>query len=148
MAYGRERFAMANTIQPQVDGPLKVEGDFEVFGADGTTIKKAAQLWLCRCGKSANKPFCDGTHKKAGFADEARVAADYRIKKPEPGTPGASLRLTLRTDGPIGCFGSVHIGGADGSAWTGDQANLCRCGQSKNKPFCDGSHRDAGFTAA
>ena len=130
---------MKNTIQPQVDGPLKVEGDVEVIGVDGASIRKAAQMWLCRCGQSANKPFCDGTHKK--------VSADYIVKKPEPGTPGPELRFTLRTNGPIGCFGQVRIAGFDGSAWEGDQANLCRCGKSKNKPFCDGSHRDAGFTA-
>lgn len=139
---------MANMIQPHENGPLSLEGDVEVFGSDGTSIKKAAKMWLCRCGRSANKPFCDGTHKKSGFADEARVSADYFIKKPEPGAPGPNLRLTLRTNGPIGCFGSMRISGSDGSAWDGDQTNLCRCGQSKNKPFCDGSHRDAGFEAA
>ena len=139
---------MANTIQPQENGPLLVEGDVEVFGADGTSIKKASRMWLCRCGQSANKPFCDGTHKKTGFADGAQVSSEYFVKKPEHGTPGSSMRLTLRTNGPIGCFGKVRIAGHDGSAWDGDQANLCRCGQSKNKPFCDGSHRDAGFEAA
>jgi CDGSH-type Zn-finger protein len=138
---------MANMIEPQVDGPLKVEGEFEVFGADGASIRKAAKLWMCRCGQSATKPFCDGTHKRAGFSDNAKVAADYVIKKPEPGTPGPELRVTLRTNGPISCFGTMRISGESGSEWTGDQANLCRCGQSKNKPFCDGSHRDAGFTA-
>jgi CDGSH-type Zn-finger protein len=139
---------MANTIQPQENGPLLVEGDFEVFGTDGASIKKAAQMWLCRCGQSANKPFCDGTHKNSGFADEARVSADYSIKKPEPGTPGPSVRLTVRASGPVGCFGEVRIVGHDGSAWDGNQANFCRCGQSQNKPFCDGSHRGAGFNAS
>ena len=61
---------MTNTIQPQVDGPLMVEGEIEVFGSDGAPIKKAAQLWLCRCGQSENKPFCDGAHKEAGFEAE------------------------------------------------------------------------------
>ena len=138
---------MTNTIQPQVDGPLMVEGDVEVFAADGSLIKKEAKMWLCRCGLSSKKPFCDGTHKKAGFTDAAKVSADYVIKKPEAGTPAANLRLTLRVDGPINCFGEAKILGKDGSAWDGNQANLCRCGQSKNKPFCDGSHRDSGFKA-
>lgn len=138
---------MVNTIRPHVDGPLNVEGDFEMFASDGTAMLKTAQAWLCRCGESANKPFCDGTHKQAGFTDKAQVSAEYFIKKPEPGTTGPNLRLTLRTNGPIGCFGQLRIAGSDGSAWEGDQANLCRCGESGNKPFCDGSHRDSTFTA-
>ncbi len=139
---------MTNTIQPQVNGPLMVEGNVEVFAADGTSIKKDAKMWLCRCGLSSKKPFCDGTHNKAGFTDAATVSADYVIKKPETGTPGANLRLTLRQDGPINCFGEASVVGQDGSAWHGKQANLCRCGQSKNKPFCDGSHREAGFKSS
>jgi CDGSH-type Zn-finger protein len=130
-----------------VNGPLKVEGDVELFGADGASIKKAAQMWICRCGQSANKPFCDGAHKKAGFADEARVSKDYVIKKLVPGTPGSVVRLTLRTDGPVGCFGQLRITGHDGSEWDGEQANLCRCGLSANKPFCDGTHRSSEFKA-
>ena len=134
---------MTNTIQPQIDGPLQVEGDVEVLAADGSSIRKSEKIWLCRCGHSADKPFCDGAHNRAEFADAARVSATYINKHPEPGTPAASLRLTLRTDGPINCFGEVEILGADGSAWAGSQANLCRCGKSGNKPFCDGSHRAA-----
>ncbi|HUU74274.1 MAG TPA: CDGSH iron-sulfur domain-containing protein [Burkholderiales bacterium] len=55
------------------------------------------------------------------------------------------MRLTLRSDGPVHCFGEAKIVGKDGTVWQGSQANLCRCGQSANKPFCDGSHRAAGF---
>jgi len=133
---------VANTIQPQVDGPLMVEGDLEVFAADGALITKEAKVWLCRCGQSAKKPFCDGAHRRTGFADAARVPADYVIKKPESGAPAANLRLTLRAHGPVHCFGEARILGKDGSAWQGSQANLCRCGQSANKPFCDGTHRN------
>jgi CDGSH-type Zn-finger protein len=137
---------VANTIQPQVDGPLMIEGDVEVYDANGTLIGKDARMWLCRWGRSAKIPFCDGAHGRTGFADAARVAADYVIKKPEPGTtPAATLRLTLRACGPAHCFGDARIVGKDGSAWRGCQANLCRCGQSANKPFCDGTHRSTGF---
>ena len=139
---------MPNAIQPQINGPLLVEGDVEVFAADGSSIRKQAKMWLCRCGQSGKKPFCDGTHNKVKFSDTAKVSSEYVIKKPEPGTPAASLRLTLRSDGPINCFGETRIEGRDGSAWEGNQANLCRCGQSANKPFCDGSHRGSGFKAS
>jgi CDGSH-type Zn-finger protein len=124
-----------------------VEGEVEVFAEDGTLITKEARIWLCRCGQSAKKPFCDGAHSGAGFADAALVPADYAIRKPEPGTPTAKLRLTLRAHGPVHCYGQATILGEDGSAWRGSQANLCRCGRSTNKPFCDGTHRDSGWRA-
>ena len=73
--------------------------------------------------------------------------SDYVMKMPVAGTPGPTLRLTLRQDGPINCFGEASIVGQDGSRWDGNQANLCRCGESEIKPFCDGSHLTAGFKA-
>lgn len=57
-------------VTPQKNGPLKVEGNLEVVSGTGRTLKKATQLWLCRCGQSKNKPYCDGTHNKVGFAAE------------------------------------------------------------------------------
>ena len=138
---------MTNTISPQVDGPLMISGDIELVSANGTSVFDAdKKVWLCRCGQSANKPYCDSTHRRIGFRDGASVSAEYKIKKPESGKPGARLRLTARPDGPLHCFGSMKILGGEGSEWNGDQANLCRCGQSGNKPFCDGSHRQCGFT--
>jgi CDGSH-type Zn-finger protein len=46
------------------DGPLMVEGNFSVKGIDGNILSTMDKVFLCRCGKSANKPFCDGSHKK------------------------------------------------------------------------------------
>lgn len=139
---------MPNLIQPQVDGPLKVEGEIEILAADGSVLKQAAQVWLCRCGKSANKPFCDSSHKAAGFRDACAVSPAYQVKALEPGTPGAGLRLTLKRGGPLRCFGDMQIRDASGAvAWSGSQAALCRCGASNNKPFCDGTHREIGFVA-
>jgi len=37
--------------------------------ADGTTLETRNRVTLCRCGDSANKPLCDGTHKEAGFRE-------------------------------------------------------------------------------
>lgn len=58
------------TITVLPDGPLEVSGPVRIVGADGT-VKDADRDWLCRCGQSAKKPFCDGSHKKAGFRDPA-----------------------------------------------------------------------------
>ncbi len=55
------------TVLP--NAPLKVTGDFEITDAQGNKIetKKPGEAFLCRCGHSANKPFCDGAHAKNNF---------------------------------------------------------------------------------
>ena len=54
-------------IEPQKNGPLLVEGNLEIVSGTGRTINRATEVYLCRCGKSSNKPYCDGTHKSIGF---------------------------------------------------------------------------------
>jgi len=57
------------------NGPLRIEGDFEILDASGATFGLAGRtaLSLCRCGHSANKPFCDGAHKAKGFMDQVQA---------------------------------------------------------------------------
>lgn len=50
-------------------GPLWVRGGIPVFAADGTPYEVRNRVTLCRCGNSANKPFCDGSHLSTGFND-------------------------------------------------------------------------------
>jgi CDGSH-type Zn-finger protein len=57
------------TINVEADGPLAVSGPVRVVGADGSVLDEAERVWLCRCGNSAKKPFCDGSHRKVGFSD-------------------------------------------------------------------------------
>jgi CDGSH-type Zn-finger protein len=52
-----------------VSGPLWVRGGIVVESADGETYEVRNRQTLCRCGASANKPFCDGSHIPAGFRD-------------------------------------------------------------------------------
>ena len=54
-------------IVPSEDGPLVVTGSLEVVSGTGRTIDRCVQTALCRCGGSANKPFCDGSHKTNRF---------------------------------------------------------------------------------
>ncbi len=54
-------------IDPQTDGPLKVRGNLEITAGTGRVVARVQSAMLCRCGGSANKPFCDGTHMKNGF---------------------------------------------------------------------------------
>lgn len=49
------------------NGPAKVSGPCVITMADGSIIEKPNGVSLCRCGASANKPFCDGAHKTNGF---------------------------------------------------------------------------------
>ncbi len=49
------------------NGPLMVEGNITVTKTDGTTEVKEQKSFLCRCGHSSNKPYCDGAHKQNNF---------------------------------------------------------------------------------
>ncbi len=56
------------TIQALKNGPLLVKGPAQLADAQGNPIPAQGQtVALCRCGHSVKKPFCDGSHQKAGF---------------------------------------------------------------------------------
>ena len=59
------------TIQVTADGPYLVTGAVELKDTDGRVHPAKSKIWLCRCGASTKKPFCDGTHSKIGFAAAA-----------------------------------------------------------------------------
>jgi CDGSH-type Zn-finger protein len=56
-------------IEPRLNGPLKVSGTFTLNDAVGQEFDLSGNtaVFLCRCGQSAIKPLCDGSHKVAGF---------------------------------------------------------------------------------
>lgn len=168
---------------------------------------------LCRCGQSSTKPFCDGTHKAAGFegvdtadgssyAERAtnlggtgltvtddrsicvhagfcgnrhtnvwkqvaetgdasvRVAVINEIEKCPSGAltyrldgddrdtePDMPSQVGVIDDGPLWVSGGPTITTAGGvELEPRNRVTLCRCGASDNKPLCDGSHIEAGFT--
>jgi CDGSH-type Zn-finger protein len=68
------------TIQPLDHGPYEVRGSLTVLDDDGNEVSLADErdtdaeaIYLCRCGQSSNKPFCDGTHRKVGFQSTVRA---------------------------------------------------------------------------
>lgn len=61
------------TIKVRDNGPYLVTGDVEVVDAEGNRFTTKQKFSLCRCGHSENKPFCDGSHKRVGFSDQARA---------------------------------------------------------------------------
>lgn len=61
-------------IKVREDGPYKVSGPVRIVDADGA-VHDAGEgpVALCRCGHSATKPFCDGSHREHGFTDDSRA---------------------------------------------------------------------------
>lgn len=74
----------ATKITVNSNGSIKVEGDFEIVDPQGQPFGLAGRtvISLCRCGHSANKPFCDGSHKAVGFNDTV-VARELPAPKPK-----------------------------------------------------------------
>jgi CDGSH-type Zn-finger protein len=56
----------------RTNGPIRLEGDIVLLDQEGRAFGLSGRtaVSLCRCGQSANKPFCDGTHGKVGFVSE------------------------------------------------------------------------------
>ncbi len=128
------------TIRP--NGPLFVRGDINVDGADTCQTR----LSLCRCGKSKNKPYCDNAHKEAGFKDPGKPVID--TSKIEELVAVGDLDIKQADNGPLLLTGNFEVFGASGDMlFSGTKAALCRCGASENKPFCDGRHKEIGFTS-
>jgi CDGSH-type Zn-finger protein/uncharacterized Fe-S cluster protein YjdI len=56
-------------VTPLPNGPLMVNGSLEVCSGTGRTVSRVGEAFLCRCGGSSKKPYCDGTHQVIGFKD-------------------------------------------------------------------------------
>lgn len=125
-----------STVTIDADGPLEVRGRIEI---GGEVVTRAA---LCRCGASQNKPFCDNAHKSSGWSDDGL---------PDPGEVAdggaeGAVACAAYPNGPLHLTGGVEIVASDGEVvFRGEEAYLCRCGASNNKPFCDGMHKQVGF---
>jgi CDGSH-type Zn-finger protein len=226
-----DEVSTAARVQVSKNGPYRVSGnlplDEQIIGADGAgesvawqrgrTFPMQQQYALCRCGHSAHKPFCDGTHARVAFdgaetasrapyreqakvirgpamtlTDNESLCASGRFCDPN-GSVWNQVNMTDRPDlehfarqscncpsgrlvawdnatgerlepkyepsmaivqdpakecsGPLWLRGGVQLVAADGFAYEiRNRMTLCRCGASKNKPFCDGSHVSIGFS--
>ena len=130
------------------DGPLVATGTLVVAARNGRRALVTAVL--CRCGSSADKPFCDGAHVKAGFVDDACLPPPAGVAAPQvdAGAAPASadiLTITPLPDGPLRCDGSFVVRDLAGSVEAARSPKLCRCGASQLRPYCDGTHRRIGF---
>jgi CDGSH-type Zn-finger protein len=140
---GAETAPGENTAVITNAGPLYLRGDLAVEGASDDMPGVRVRAALCRCGASARKPSCDGSHEKAEFDDRGAVGQTGDPQAPR----GGPLTVTPSQNGPFVVNGNLTIVAASGrEAWHGSKTALCRCGQSSNKPFCDGTHSKVGFT--
>jgi CDGSH-type Zn-finger protein/uncharacterized Fe-S cluster protein YjdI len=135
-----ERAPIVNVVHVRENGPLALHAPLAVAGQDA-----GYRATLCRCGASQHKPFCDGSHAAAGFT----ATGEPPTKESQPlARRGGPLEVAPQPNGPLKLSGAHEI--VSGTGRTVERATesyLCRCGASKNKPFCDGSHRRIGFTA-
>lgn len=195
------------------NGPYKIAEFSKVVNSKGAVLSKDNELYLCRCGGSGNKPFCDGTHKKNGFLGENseayienktvaykgekitiydnRSVCSHRgyctgelptvFKETDPWInpdgdsiekimalcdkcPSGALSYSLPDEargsgknngetvarlsekhfgfhGPYDISGIAGISGQlKNSPELENKMTLCRCGHSKNKPYCSGEH--------
>jgi CDGSH-type Zn-finger protein len=98
---------------------------------------------LCRCGRSRNKPFCDNSHRDAGFSATGEPAT---VPSEPLEARAGRLRITPTKDGPLAVRGSLELcSGTGRTVQRLRSARLCRCGGSSTKPFCDGTHERIGF---
>ena len=133
---------LVNTVRIRENGPLAVEAELQIKGQPQANPRAT----LCRCGQSQNKPFCDGSHVAAGFVASGEPATDTFEALAVRNGP---LDIQAQPNGPLRVVGNLEVVSGTGRTCNKlTQAFLCRCGHSQNKPYCDGSHKAAGFEAA
>lgn len=199
------------TITPAPNGPYLVSQLSNLQNSTGP-LEVKGQIALCRCGGSANKPFCDGAHTKNGFsdakldgrADDKREnyqgkqitihdnrgicahagrctdglasvfrlnqepwidpdgalrekiietikqcpsgALSFSVEGQENIDPAAEPAIMVAKNGPYVVTGGPElVGVTQGEDASKEHFTLCRCGSSKNKPFCDGAHWQIKF---
>lgn len=119
-------------------GPLAFRGELVMNG-----VPSGTRLTLCRCGASRHKPYCDGSHKDAGFGASGEPPSQGTDMLPVRDGP---LRIDPDVNGPLQVSGNLEIISGTGRIVARVvAARLCRCGGSGSKPFCDGTHQRIGF---
>jgi CDGSH-type Zn-finger protein/uncharacterized Fe-S cluster protein YjdI len=135
-----ERPPLVNLINIRENGPLAIRAEIIL---DGKPLGYRATL--CRCGASKNKPFCDNSHHDLPFTASGEPAT---LDTPVLTARNGPVQVEPQPNGPLRIRGNIEICSGTGRTVkrSGGEA-LCRCGQSANKPFCDGTHKRVGFVA-
>jgi CDGSH-type Zn-finger protein/uncharacterized Fe-S cluster protein YjdI len=133
-----EAAPLVNVVGVRENGPLAFHANLTITG-HGASLRAT----LCRCGASANKPFCDGSHSKVDFKATGEPAIqESQLISPRNGP----VTVEPRPNGPLKVIGALEVcSGTGRTVIRGTETWLCRCGGSANKPFCDGTHRKNAF---
>jgi CDGSH-type Zn-finger protein/uncharacterized Fe-S cluster protein YjdI len=136
-----EQAPPVNLISIRENGPYSVRAEIQLDGAPA-----GFRATLCRCGASKHKPFCDGSHHEVDFSATGEPMTDNMDTLEVRNGP---LRIDPQVDGPLQVRGNLEITSGTGRVVARlQQAKLCRCGGSANKPFCDGTHMRNGFRSS
>lgn len=203
-------YVVSGSVPLRNKEPIVSEHGEPLTWRTGKVTDRGAAYTLCRCGRSSNKPYCDGTHAQVGFDGTETASTDsYQERKDTyPGTgievlddrslclhagfcgnrvtnvwkmaaktddtvvraqvmamiercpsgalsyevegdtvePDLPIEVSVVPSGPLWVTGGIPVERSDGQAVeVRNRVALCRCGQSANKPFCDGTHKEAGF---
>ena len=128
-----KRLELPNEALVTSGGPIKITGNITLISEDGE-VTHANHLTLCRCGASRSKPICDDQHLNIEFLDNGAIqrASDCMpVKRPQ------TLTITCIKDGPLKYRGYLRVFNRKGQETLSMQGELCRCGKSTKKPFCD-----------
>lgn len=132
-----------NTVFVSRNGPYYVRGDLEIVMPDGGIVAET-RASLCRCGASANRPFCDNAHREINFRDAGLHAVKVGDRDALP--THQKLRITPQRNGNFHFEGPFELQTAQGAVIEHTSEEwLCRCGASSNKPYCDNTHKKIGF---
>ncbi len=133
-----ETAPLVNLIQVRENGPLGVRAELHI---DGAAVGYRATL--CRCGASANKPYCDGSHNTIAFV----ASGEPKTIESQPlAARSGVLDVRPQRNGPLVIRGNVELcAGTGRTVERLTSTRLCRCGGSANKPYCDGTHARIGF---
>jgi CDGSH-type Zn-finger protein len=128
-----KRQSIPNEALVTSGGPIKVTGNITLIEEDGT-VSHATELSLCRCGASRSKPLCDEEHIEMEFFDSGNIskASDWsKTNRPQ------TITIKMIPDGPLQFSGYLRVYNCKGQESISMRGQLCRCGRSSKKPFCD-----------
>ena len=129
---------LVNTLRVRENGPLAINAPLVIDEVD-----QGLRATLCRCGQSRKKPFCDSSHTAASFVASGEPAKQESQALELRNGP---VNLMPKLNGPLLVSGNLEIVSGTGRTINRvTKAVLCRCGNSANKPYCDGSHTRVGF---